>query len=186
MKKMVKNTFGEYESNDLWFRRLPGISHYYFGKIKKILCSWIENKEGVALDFGCGQQRLKDFLPRGMKYVGYDIIPEYTDVKDFKKTNPGLFFSVSSFEHVTHEELDDILKWICSSNIKQVFVDLPIRNDRYLLWALMGFKKRVIQEHHLDTIPYDLQDMHNRIAKYLKLHRECVYHNHALTEWRKK
>lgn len=186
MKKMVKNTFGEYESNDLWFRRLPIISHYYFGKIKKILCSWIETNEGVALDFGCGQQRLKDFLPKGIGYIGYDIIPEYTDVKDFKKTTPDFFFSVSSFEHVTHEELDDILKWICSSNIKQVFVDLPIKNDRYLLWTLMGFKKRVIQEHHLDTIPYDLQDMHNRISKYLKLKKEVRYYNHALTEWRKE
>jgi len=82
--------------------------------------------------------------------------------------------------------LDDILKWIIASNIKQVFVDLPIRNDRYFLWTLMGFRKKVIQEHHLDTIPYDLQDMHNRMAKYLKLKREFRYHNHALTEWCKK
>lgn len=186
MKKIAKNQFGEYESNDLWFRGLPIISHYYFGKIKKILCSWIEIEEGAVLDFGCGQQRLKDFLPKALKYIGYDIIPDYSDVDDYKKTDPDIFFSISSFEHVTHDELDGILKWIISSNIKQVFVDLPIRNDRYILWTLVGFRKKVIQEHHLDTIPYDLQDMHNRISKYLKLKREVKYYNHALTEWRKE
>lgn len=186
MKKIAKNQFGEYETNDLWYRRLPIISHYYFGKIKKILCSWVEIKEGLALDFGCGQQRLKNYLPPGIKYIGCDIIPEYTDIDDYKKTNPDLFFSISSFEHITHEELDDVLKWISSSQIKQVFVDLPINNARYILWTLMGFKKRIIKEHRLDSIPYGLEDMHKRIEKYLKLKRQFRYHNHMLTEWRKK
>lgn len=186
MKKISKNKFGEYETNDLWFRRMPIISHYYFGKIKEILCSWIEIKEGVALDFGCGQQRHKYFLPSGIKYVGYDIIPEYTDVDDYTKTNPDLFFAISSLEHVTHDELEDLLKWIASSNIKQVFVDLPINNERWILWTLMGFKSKVIREHHLDSIEYDLEDMHSRISKHLKLHRKVKYHNHILTEWRRK
>lgn len=186
MKKMAKNAFGEYETNDLWFRRLPIISHYYFGKIKKILCSWIETKEGLVLDFGCGQQRLKDFLPAGIRYIGYDIIPEYTDIDDYRKTNPDLFFSISSFEHVTHEELDDILKWISASSCKQVFVDLPINNNRYLLWTLMGFRRQVVREHHLDSIPYDINEMHKRIVKYLKLNRQLRYHNHILSEWVKK
>lgn len=184
MKKIAKNQFGEYETNDLWFRRLPIISHYYFGKVMKILCSWIEIKEGLALDFGCGAQRLTKFLPSGIRYIGYDIIPEYTDVDDYKKTKPDIFFAISSFEHVTHEELDEVLKWIKSSpQIKQVFVGLPVNNNRWLLWTLMGFRKQVIREHHLDTIPYSLEDMHNRISKRLKLKRSYRYHNQMLTEW---
>lgn len=186
MKKIAKNQFGEYETNDQWFRRLPLVSHYYFGKIKRILCSWIEGGEGLALDFGCGQQRLRDFLPPGIKYVGFDIIPEYTDVDDYKKTNPDLFFAISSLEHITHEELENMLKWISSSNIKQVFVDLPINNERWVLWTLMGFKRQIIREHHLDSIPYALDDMHRRIAEYLDIKRQVKYHNHMLTEWRKR
>lgn len=186
MKKIAKNRFGEYESNDLWYRRLPIISHYYFGKIKKILCRWVEIKEGVALDFGCGQQRLRAYLPRGIKYIGYDMIPEYTDIDDYKKTRPDIFFAISSFEHLTHVALDEVLEWISSSNIKQLFVDLPIRNDRYLLWSLVGLKERIIREHHLDSIPYTLEDMHERIGKYLKLRRQFVYHNHMLSEWQRK
>ena len=186
MKKIAKNKFGKYETNDLWFRRLPIISHYYFGKIKKILCSWIAAENGVVLDFGCGQQRLKPFLPKGIEYIGYDIIPEYTSVDDYKKTNPDIFFSVSSFEHISHEDLDEVLRWINATNIKQVFVDLPIHNDRYLLWTLMGFREQVMKEHMLESQPYSLEDMHNRIAKYLVLKRQYGYHNHALTEWVKK
>lgn len=186
MKKIAKNQSGKYETNDLWYRRLPVLSHYYFGKIKKMLCSWIEIKEGLAFDFGCGQQRLKDFLPSGIKYVGFDVIPEYTDIDDYKKSHPDLFFAISSLEHITHEELEDLLRWIVSSEMKQVFVDLPVNNERWLLWTLMGFKRQVISEHHLDSIPYDLEDMHGRIAKYLSLKKQARYYNHMLTEWRRK
>src|SRR3990167_10479403 len=172
MKKMTRNQFGEYETNDLWYRRLPIISHYYFGKGKKILCSWIK-KKGIALDFGCGQQRLKDFLPKEVKYIGFDIIPEYTDVDDYRKTDPDLFFAISSLEHLTYKEFDELLKWIAFSSIEQVFIQLPIKNERWLLWTLMGFKKEsMIREHHLDSTSYNLEDMHKRIAKYLILKRK--------------
>lgn len=187
MKPIARNAEGEYESNDLWYSRLPLISHYYFGRIKKILCSWIEDRSGVALDFGCGQQRLKKHLPRGVGYIGYDIIPAYTDIDDYRRTSPDYFFSISSFEHVTHEELDEILRWINrTASIRQIFIDLPIDNDRYILWTLIGLRNQIMREHRLETVEYDLEDMHRRIGRHLTLTRSRRYHNHMLTEWRRK
>lgn len=185
MKKIAKNRFGEYESNDLWYRRLPVISHYYFGKIKKILCSWIKIKEGIALDFGCGSQRLKKFLPPGIKYIGYDIIPEYTDIDDYKKTNPDIFFAISTFEHLLDEEIEEVLKWIASSNIQQILISIPI-NNLYLIWTLFGLKEKIIREHHLNIRPYSLENMHAKITKYLNLKKQLRYYNHMLSEWEKK
>ena len=49
----------------------------------------------LILDFGCGNQRLKRYLPKHT-IIGYDIINEYSDIDDYRN----LLLSVLMFWNI--------------------------------------------------------------------------------------
>ena len=57
-----------------------GITKFYFLTILKqiIKLGDLDSREIQILDFGCGQNKLKEIL--GPKVIGYDILKEFTDI----------------------------------------------------------------------------------------------------------
>lgn len=85
-------------------------------------------KEDVILDFGCGggwlEKRLKNF-----NIFGYDINPEKTFVKDYKKIKPTKIFCLDVLEHVPVEEIKKIIdNFKKLNNSFQLIVSIPTGN----------------------------------------------------------
>ena len=81
-----------------------GIGGIYFNKIinKIIKLGNLSEEKGIILDFGCGHNHLKRKLNN--KVIGYDIITELSDVKDYRKLKPSVIVCNNILEHFT--ELD--------------------------------------------------------------------------------
>lgn len=64
-------------------------------------------KEDVILDFGCGggwlEEKLKDY-----SIYGYDINPEKTFIKNYKKIKPTKIFVLDVLEHIPSNEIGKI------------------------------------------------------------------------------
>jgi len=70
-----------------------------------------ELKKGdLILDFGCGAGWLKDNLrKRGLNVIGYDIVEEQSDIKDYTKIKPDKIFAMDVFEHISKDEVKEII-----------------------------------------------------------------------------
>ncbi len=85
-------------------------------------------KEETILDFGCGggwlEKKLKDY-----KIYGYDINPEKTFIKDYKKIKPTKIFVLDVFEHIPVDEIEKILNSFKKLNNKfLLIVSIPTEN----------------------------------------------------------
>jgi SAM-dependent methyltransferase len=65
-------------------------------------------KQDVILDFGCGGGWLEKKL-KNYEIYGYDINPEKTFIKDYKKIKPDKIFALDVFEHIPEGEIRKIL-----------------------------------------------------------------------------
>jgi 2-polyprenyl-3-methyl-5-hydroxy-6-metoxy-1,4-benzoquinol methylase len=85
-------------------------------------------KEDLILDFGCGggwlEKKLKNF-----NIIGYDINPEKTFIKDYKKIKPTKIFCLDVFEHIPSSEIINIIKNFKKMNDNfQIIVSIPTGN----------------------------------------------------------
>ncbi len=88
-------------------------------------------KHGSVLDFGCEQQTLKRFLPEDVVYHGYDMLPAYSPVKDYRALKGiDVVFALNVLEHfVGRKELRAALKNFRKIGAKKVVVALPNENS---------------------------------------------------------
>ena len=111
-----------YESKNL-------ITRVYFRlKINKAIKLAGLKKEDIILDFGCGDGWLEKKL-KNYKIYGYDINPEKTFIKDYKKIKPNKIFVLDVFEHIPLEEIKKILDNFKKLNNKfDLIVSIPTEN----------------------------------------------------------
>ncbi len=70
---------------------------WYFTSIHRISVELAGLKGNEAiLDFGCGSKELSKRL-QNYKVYNYDINPDLTEVKDYKKLKPDVIFAISAF-----------------------------------------------------------------------------------------
>ncbi len=82
---------------------------WYFTSIHRISVELAGLKGNEAiLDFGCGSKELSKRL-QNYKVYNYDINPDLTEVKDYKKLKPDVIFAISAFEHIPKNEIEDII-----------------------------------------------------------------------------
>ena len=98
-----------------YYKGLKGI---YFYKILNTIIKIgnLRNRNVKILDFGCGVGKLKKLLPD--KVINYDILPELTDVKDWKNANFDVVVSNEVFFYLTRKELFDFLDELHAHNPK--------------------------------------------------------------------
>lgn len=111
-----------YESKNL-------ITRVYFRwKINKAIKLAKLKKEDIILDFGCGDGWLEKKL-KNYKIYGYDINPEKTFVKDYKKIKPNKIFALDVFEHIPKEEIIKIIGNFKKLNKRfDLIVSVPTEN----------------------------------------------------------
>lgn len=107
-----------------------GFSKIYFNKILKTLIDFgsLKKEKGIILDYGCGVGHLKKKLPDS-NIVGYDILPELTDVVDYKSLSPQKIVLSGVLEHLSLIEIENLLKDFIKMNPRAVLlVFLPTEN----------------------------------------------------------
>lgn len=107
-----------------------GFSKIYFDKILETLIIFgnLRNEKGVILDYGCGVGHLKKKLP-GSNVVGYDILPELSDIADYKTLSPQKIVLSGVLEHLQLEEIENLLKNFTKMNPRAILlVFLPTEN----------------------------------------------------------
>lgn len=107
-----------------------GFSKIYFDKILETLIAFggLKDEKGVILDYGCGMGHLKKKLPNS-NIVGYDILPELSDVADCKTLSPEKIVLSGVLEHLPLEEIENLLKDFIKMNPRAILlVFLPTEN----------------------------------------------------------
>lgn len=88
----IDHHFGQYERSCL-----TTAYHKYILK-QSVKLGGIQPGMSV-LDYGCGGQVLRHFLPSGVKYIGYDIVPEFSDVDNIREHNYDVIFAIQVLQY---------------------------------------------------------------------------------------
>lgn len=101
---------------------------YFRKKIDAVIRLANLKEEDIILDFGCGagwlEKKLKNF-----NIIGYDINPEKTFIKDYKKIRPTKIFCLDVLEHISPEEITKIIQnFKKMNNNLQLIVSIPTGN----------------------------------------------------------
>ena len=147
--------------------RIPFIRFYFNRLINTAIKLANPKKSELILDFGCGNQYLNKKLP-GYKIIGYDIVPEMSDIKDYTKVKPDLIFASMVFEHMPAEELNKTLKnFIKMSNARLLTVTPKENIIARLLVKLIPSIKPSWKDHKLKY-----KQVHRIIKKYYILKKQ--------------
>jgi len=85
-------------------------------------------KEDIILDFGCGGGWLEKKL-KNYNIIGYDINPEKTFIKNYRKLIPTKIFCLDVFEHIPVSEIKKIIENFKRMNSHfQIIVSIPTGN----------------------------------------------------------
>lgn len=107
-----------------------GLSKIYFDRILQTIIMFgnLYEERGLILDFGCGIGHLKKEL-EGKNVIGYDIIPELSDVTDYRKLKPSKIVLSGVLEHIYLYEIEKILNnFIKMNKNAELLVFLPTEN----------------------------------------------------------
>ena len=130
-----------YESKNLIART------YFRWKVNTAIRLAKLKKRDVILDFGCGGGWLEKKL-NGYNIKGYDVNPEKTFIKDYKKVKPTKIFVLDVFEHIPLKEIKKIINEFKKLNEKfDLIVSLPTENWLSRKMRKLIGKKEVPDEH---------------------------------------
>ena len=88
----------------------------------------LDKEMGLILDFGCVVGHLKKKLA-GKNVVGYDIMPELSEIDDYKNLRPNKIVLLSVLEHLHLDEIDKLLNEFLAMNPEaELVVLLPTEN----------------------------------------------------------
>ncbi len=101
------------------------IAKIYFKSIYKNAVKMAELRpDDTCLDFGCGSQSLRAYI-RCKNYIGYDILPEFSDISDYRKTKPTVVFALAVLEHLTDKEIAEFADWLCLAKPRRIVISMP-------------------------------------------------------------
>ncbi len=137
-----------YDISKLYKTKNP-IVKYYFKSIAYTILKILKHEDNLILDFGCGQQYLKEIMP-DKRIIGYDIIKEYSDIKDYKKLKGCVVVACHVFEHISIGNLIEIFKDFNRMNIKYLVVAQPTEN----ILTKIGLIFHRLPEHKEHSLRY--------------------------------
>ena len=142
---MARNT----DSIDYRKDYYKGFSKIYFNKILDTIIEFgdLKNEKGLILDYGCGLGHLKNKL-KDRQVIGYDIIPEFSDVKDYRILHPKKIILSGVLEHLYSEEIDELLNDFLKMNPSaELLVFLPTENFISKVAMYLAGQKHAHDDH---------------------------------------
>lgn len=158
-----------------------GIAKIYFNRILDRIIDFgnLKREDGLILDFGCGVGHLKKRL-KGKNVVGYDIIPELTDISDYTKLKPSVIVCNAVLQYLGADKIEETLRNFkkMNDNAKLITV-LPRKN-----WvSKIGITLTGLVEAHDDKL--GLKDVNVILERYCKLERrERVFTMAEVSMWK--
>lgn len=125
-----------------------GLAKIYFNKILETLIEFgdLRKEKGLILDFGCGLGHLKKKLKN--QVVGYDIIPELSDVKNYQELIPKQIVLSGVLEHLYREEIIALLDEFKQMNPQaNLLVYLPTENWASKIAMRLAGQKNAHDDH---------------------------------------
>src|SRR3990167_821361 len=109
-----------------------GLGGVYFRKVLSTIIRMgnLEDAPGLKLilDFGCGVGHLKRALPFA-KVIGYDILPENTDIEDYRYLKPDVIVCNAVLEHLSEAQIRHTLgEFVRMNPNAMLLVALPTEN----------------------------------------------------------
>ncbi len=141
-KKMEDNKLENTYESPNWITRW-----YFRGKVYVAIKLAGLLKKDIILDYGCGGGWLEKKLAN-YKIYGYDINPEKTFIKDYRKIKASKIFALDVFEHIPVNEIKKIINSFKKLNNKfELIVSIPTENwISRKIRKLVG-KKEIPDEH---------------------------------------
>lgn len=126
----------------------PLVRFYFNGILAKVVKLADLKPNERVLDFGCQKQHLKNFLPKTVKYTGYDIEPAYSDLRDYSVQRFDKIFALNVLEHLDEKELKQTLRLFKRTGAKKLIVSLPAEHavGKFLAF-IHGYSHSHEEEH---------------------------------------
>lgn len=140
-----------------------GLSKFYFNKIIHTIIKFgnLNKEKGVILDYGCGVGHLKKIL-KNKNVIGYDIIPELSDIRNYKKIKTKKIVLSGVLEHMHPDEIDNLLRTFILLNPKaELLVYLPTENFVSKIAMRLSGQKNAHDDH-----VSEYKKINNLIEKY--------------------
>lgn len=103
-------------------------------------------KDDLILDYGCGDGWLEHKL-KNYNILGYDLNPEKTFIKDYKKVRPTKIFVLDVFEHIPVKIIKEIIINFKKMGDFELIVSQPTENWLSRKVRVLLGKKEVPEEH---------------------------------------
>ncbi len=135
------------------------------GIVKQIEAS----EKELILDFGCGEQRLKQYLP-SLNIIGYDIVKKYSDIADYKILQPHTIICSHVLEHMKMPQLlETIDSFKGMTEQKFLITAQPTENWVSKISNLIGRSECL--KSGLRPIDHELgiREVHETLSKFYKL-----------------
>ena len=131
----------------------PFLRWYEWRRLKK--AAKLANLKGneTVVDFGCNIRALQKVLPKTCKYIGFDVVSEYSDIDDYTRLkNVDVVFALAVFEHLDEKQLRTVLGNFKKMGIKKLVVELPREEGRVsrLANGLLGLEFEHVLNHKTD------------------------------------
>ena len=113
-----------------YLNKNPIVRIFSRSKVKIALKIAELKKTDLILDFGCGEGWLKNNLKKqGYNVIGYDLTPQHSDIKDYRKIKPDKIFAMDVFEHIPKEEIRNIIQNFKKMNSNfELITSIPTEN----------------------------------------------------------
>jgi len=151
---------------------------FYFRRIISVAIDMLGNisKDSLILDFGCGRQYLKK--ASGLKIIGYDIVPQFTDIDDYRNIKPDIIFCNHVLEHLDIQELKETLDSFKKIVPKFIITGVPTENLLSKLCALIG------RPHGYFEHKTKMKAIHNELSKrFALLERKNIFTLTIISKW---
>lgn len=136
-----------------------------------------------VLDYGCGRQRLRQALPPGVHYTGYDAVPELSGVDDPRGGNYDMVFAIQVLMYLDEAGLREWTGTFAEA-AKHLIVMVPARNflkDEVLdrLFDLKELRDRMMQSRPLA--------IHEQLSrKFYLVSSQNLFWMGELSRWQRK
>lgn len=163
------------------------IVRFYWHRVMAGIVSQIEAKKNeLILDFGCGTQRLKHYLPKHA-IIGYDIITEYSDINDYKSLRPHTIVCSHVLEHLEISQLQDLITDFMGMRQKFLITAQPTENWLSRISNLLGRPQCITNKLKAIDHISDIKDIHDRLSKSYDLKkRKGILTMTSVSKWAPK